>query len=74
MVYMIMGQLLKGEYRLGKPWKLPEAAGFLVPIHMDPPYKDRDYILLKEANSKVDFRDTGSINIVEVKNESGYKQ
>jgi len=72
MVYMIMGQLLKGEYRLGKPWKLPEAAGFLVPIHMDPPYKDRDYILLKEANSKVDFRDTGSINIVEVKNESGY--
>ena len=32
MVYMMIDSLLKKEYKLGEPWKLPKAAGFLVPL------------------------------------------
>ena len=71
MVYVVIDQLLKGEYRLGEPWKLPEAAGFLVPIHLETQQDERDYVLLSEVEGKVDFRDTGSISIVEVSNKSG---
>ena len=71
MVYLMIDRLLKGEYKPGEPWKLPKAAGFLVPIIGKPPYGERGYILLSEAGDKVEFRDTGSISAVEARNRSG---
>ena len=71
MVYLMIDRLLKDEYISGEPWKLPKAAGFLVPIIGRPPYGERGYILLSEAGDRVEFRDTGSISAVEVRNRSG---
>lgn len=68
----MIDRLLSGEYKLGEPWKLPRAAGFLVPLLRDAPYDERGYVLLQEVEGKVEFRDTGSISAVEVKNKSGF--
>ena len=72
MVYVMIDSLLKKEYKLGEPWKLPKAAGFLVPLLGKAPYDERAYVLLQEVQKKVEFRDTGSISAVEVFNKSGY--
>jgi hypothetical protein len=72
MVYLMIDRLLSDEYKLGEPWKLPRAAGFLVPLLRDAPYDERGYVLLQEVEGKVEFRDTGSISAVEVKNKSGF--
>ena len=68
----MIDSLLKKEYKLGEPWKLPKAAGFLVPLLGKAPYDERAYVLLQEVQKKVEFRDTGSISAVEVFNKSGY--
>ncbi|MCJ7732870.1 winged helix-turn-helix transcriptional regulator [Candidatus Bathyarchaeota archaeon] len=57
--------------KLGEPWKLPKASGFIVPILRDPPYNKRGYILIQEAEGKVDFRDSGGISGVDAENKTG---
>ena len=71
MVYMIMDKLLNGEYTLGEPWKLPKAAGFIIPIIGEQPFTPRNYVLLQETMDSVEFRDTGSISRLEALNRSG---
>ncbi len=57
--------------KLGEPWKLPKASGFIVPILRDPPYNKRGYILIQETDGKVDFRDSGGISGVDAENKTG---
>lgn len=57
------------KYRLGEPWKLPRAAGFMVPIHMEKPYTSRDYVMLQEAEESVTFTDSGGISGVNALNK-----
>ena len=59
------------KYRLGEPWKLPRAAGFIVPIHMEKPYTLRDYLMLQEAEESVTFTDSGGLSGVNARNKSG---
>jgi DNA-binding HxlR family transcriptional regulator len=70
-ISQILTQLDDSIYRLGEPWKRPNAAGFLIPIIKQPPHQERDYILLQEAGNKVTFRDSGSISGVDASNKSG---
>ena len=69
--YEMMRGLLDGEYRLGDPWKLPKGAGFVLPLLGEPPFPERDYVLLQEVADRVEFRDSGSIYGVEASNRSG---
>jgi DNA-binding HxlR family transcriptional regulator len=57
--------------KLGDPWKLPKASGFIVPILRDQPYKKRGYALIQEVEGKVVFKDSGSISGVDSENKTG---
>jgi len=59
------------KYRLGEPWKLPRAAGFIVPIHMNKPYAPRGYVMIQESDESVTFTDSGGISGVNARNKSG---
>ena len=63
--------LLEGKCRLGDPWKLPKGAGFVLPLLMDPPFNERNYVLLQEVEGQVEFRDSGGISGVDALNSSG---
>jgi DNA-binding MarR family transcriptional regulator len=63
--------LVEGKYRLGDPWKLPKGAGFVLPLLVDPPFEERNYVLLQEVGSQVEFRDSGGISGVDALNSSG---
>jgi DNA-binding HxlR family transcriptional regulator len=59
------------EIKLGEPWKLPGASGFLIPLISDKAKSERNYILLQEAEDQVEFRDSGGISGVDALNRSG---
>ncbi len=63
-------KLEKNPYKLGEPWKLPKASGFIVPILQTGPHNSRGYRLLQEVENLVDFRDSGSISGVEAQNKA----
>jgi DNA-binding HxlR family transcriptional regulator len=70
-ISQILSQFDDSIYQLGEPWKRPNAAGFLIPIQKQPPHHQREYLLLQEVESKVSFRDSGSISGVDASNKSG---
>ena len=63
--------LLEEKYKIGNPWKLPKGAGFILPLLMDPPSSERNYVLLQEVEDQVSFRDSGGISRVDALNSSG---
>lgn len=67
----IIQHLLEGKYKIGDPWKLPKGAGFILPLLVEPPFPERNYVLLQEVEDQVDFKDSGGISGVDALNSSG---
>ncbi|MGD0803220.1 MAG: DUF6569 family protein [Candidatus Bathyarchaeia archaeon] len=59
------------EFETGEPWRLKsDRAGVAVPILIKGPRGTRTYKLLSEVSDQVSLRDTGSINQLQVNNNS----
>jgi len=70
----IVRELTKPEqtmYRLGEPWRLHGASGFIVPIHKAEPHNERGYLMIQEAEERVTFTDSGGISGVDAVNSTG---